>query len=105
MKEFLAQLSKILLKINHVTKHKLSTTKELKECQESMQILQQDMKKLHDFLDRADQSLPNDDDVIVKLIVDMNREFGNMVQEMQDIRAQLKLVAQRYVKLKNITDD
>jgi|SRR5579863_2128436 len=105
MKEFLSQLSKILSKINQVTGHKLSTTAELNEYKEIAQKINQDMTKLSTILNHAEQSLPNDTDIIIRLIVDINREFGDIVQEMQDVQDQLIQISVRYAKLKNITDD
>jgi homoaconitase/3-isopropylmalate dehydratase large subunit len=105
MNQLLSQLSKILLKINQITGHKLTTPAELTEYKELAQKIQQDKAKLATILDHAEQSLSNDVDVIIKLIVNINREFGDIVQEMQNIESQLILIAQRYAKLKNITDD
>lgn len=105
MNQLLSQLLRILLKFNQITEHKLSTAAELTEYKKIARKIHQDTVKLSGILDHAEQGLPNDVDVIIKLMVDINREFGDIVQEMQDIENQFILVAQRYAKLKNITDD
>jgi methyl-accepting chemotaxis protein len=105
MKKLLSQLSKILLKLNQVADHDLSTAGELAEYNEIAQKIYCDMDELSTILNEAEESLSNDMNTIIKLIANINEEFGDIVQEMQDIQEQLILVAQRYVKLKNITDD
>ena len=105
MKKLLSQLSRILLKLNKVADHDLSTAGELIEYKELAHKIECDMNELQIILDKAEKSLSNDVDVIIELIAGINEEFGDIVQEMQDIESQLIQVAVRYAKLNNITDD
>lgn len=89
----------LLEKINKSLEAELISAAELADAKDNLVWLEKNKKNLTSTLQQGEMvSNFKDDKITSKIIVDFNREIGDIAQYIEDIHSYVILAAERYVK-------
>lgn len=95
----LSQALDLLEKINKSLEIELISSSELTDAKDNLTWLKRSTKKLADTLQQSEMlSSFKDNKTTSKIIVDFNREIGDLAQCIENIHSHIILVAERYVE-------
>jgi hypothetical protein len=98
MVQELSQALDLIEKINNSLGINLLSSEELKDAKNNIAWIERSQQNLTTTIKQANISDLNNEKMTNKIMVDFNREIGDIAQCMEDIHAQIILSAQRYVE-------